>query len=237
MEFLILFFIQLAVLLFFMWAERRWPHQTRRKHRGFNRTWATVLAFAWLWAQVLLYGWSAWATDQPILANHWVPEGFTYYLIYSCVNYWAHRLKHAWQPAWKYLHYMHHSPSHMESRVAFYRHPVELIANSLVLILTGKLLFNVSPEAIALALTIEGSLETFHHSNIRLQKRIRPLGYLIQTPEQHLLHHQRGLHARNYSPITLWDTIFGTVAFPAQSVQDLGFKDKGRAWPYLWFKQ
>ena len=46
------------------------------------------------------------------------------------------------------------------------------------------------------------------------------LGYLIMRPEQHGLHHERGVHAYNYGSVSLWDMMFGTFrnpqAFPAQ---------------------
>ena len=70
--------------------------------------------------------------------------------------------------AWKYLHKMHHSTSHMDSRVAFYRHPLEMVVNTVILFVLGKIILDVSANAVAMALVIEGILETFHHANIKL---------------------------------------------------------------------
>jgi sterol desaturase/sphingolipid hydroxylase (fatty acid hydroxylase superfamily) len=36
------------------------------------------------------------------------------------------------------------------------------------------------------------------------------LGYLIQRPQSHAIHHQRGVHAFNYADLSLWDMVFGT---------------------------
>ena len=68
----------------------------------------------------------------------------------------------------------------METRLAFFRHPLEIFANTLYLILIGKLIMNVSVEVIMFALAIEGSLEIFHHSNIRLPRYLKFIGYIIQ---------------------------------------------------------
>jgi len=232
-----LLLIQLSVFAFFFIVERRFPHLTHPIQTGFTGAWSFVCTSAAIWAQVLFFIWFSVNGIGQALSVNYLTEGTLFYLIYSFINYWAHRVKHAWYPAWEYLHKMHHSPSHMDSRIAFYRHPLEMIANTLVLLFIGKLVLDVSAQAVAIALVIEGCLEIFHHSNIRLQKRLKILGYVIQTPEQHLLHHEKGRHKSNYSPLTLWDTLFNTVAFPSTKHVSVGFKDRGQAWPYLRFKK
>ena len=237
MFFVYLVFVQLAVFAVFFTAERCYPHHTHPIQTGFSSALAFVCAFAAIWSQVLFVIWLNIQGIGQVLPASYLLEGGLFYLVYSLVNYWAHRLKHAWYPAWYYLHNLHHSPSHMDSRIAFYRHPLEIMANTVVLLVIGKVLFDVSAQAVAMALVIEGCLETFHHANIRLQKRLKKLGYVIQTPEQHLLHHEKGKHKSNYSPLTLWDTVFKTVAFSNDENMAVGFNDTGRAWPYLRFKK
>lgn len=112
-----------------------------------------------------------------------------------------------------------------------------MIANAIVLCVLGKFVLDVSVEAVAMALVIEGCLEAFHHSNIKTPRWLRPLGYIVQLLEQHLVHHMRGMHRYNYSPLTLWDTVFGTVQFPAGHSMQLGFKHSDHAWPYITFKK
>lgn len=54
-------------------------------------------------------------------------------------------------------------------------------------------------------------LGIFQHANLRTP---RWLGYFIQRPESHAIHHQRGVHAFNYADLPLWDMVFGTFHNP-----------------------
>ena len=51
----------------------------------------------------------------------------------------------------------------------------------------------------------------FQHANIKTPYW---LGYLIQRPESHAVHHGRGIHRYNYSDLPLWDILFGTFRNP-----------------------
>ena len=62
----------------------------------------------------------------------------------------------------------------------------------------------------------------FQHANIRTP---RWLGYVIQRPESHSVHHGRGYHRNNYSDLPLWDIVFGTFENPADPVAACGFWD------------
>ena len=53
----------------------------------------------------------------------------------------------------------------------------------------------------------------------------RALGYFIQRPESHCVHHQRDLHAYNYSDFPLWDILMGTFRNPANWEGEAGFGD------------
>lgn len=133
-----------------------------------------------------------------------------FYVVYSFVNYWAHRAKHVW--LWR-VHELHHAPQHMQVELCLWRHPVETILNLAMAVSLGYLL-QVPVETIVSALLIEGSLEAWHHGNIRTPKWLRWLGTILQTPEMHLLHHQTGLHSFNYSPVSAWDWLFRTARIP-----------------------
>jgi sterol desaturase/sphingolipid hydroxylase (fatty acid hydroxylase superfamily) len=60
----------------------------------------------------------------------------------------------------------------------------------------------------------------FQHANI---KTPRWLGYLIQRPESHSVHHQRGRHAMNYSRLPIFDILFGTFENPEYFQSESGF--------------
>ena len=60
----------------------------------------------------------------------------------------------------------------------------------------------------------------FQHANI---KTPRWLGYIVQRPESHCVHHERGVHRFNYSDLPLWDMVFGTFRNPAEWQGEAGF--------------
>ena len=60
----------------------------------------------------------------------------------------------------------------------------------------------------------------FQHWNIHTP---RALGYFVQRPESHCLHHQRNVHARNFGDLPLWDMVFGTFHNPKRFEGTVGF--------------
>ena len=70
-----------------------------------------------------------------------------------------------------------------------------------------------------------GIAELFYHWNINTPHCV---GYLIQRPESHLVHHQDGLHAYNYADLPLWDIMFGTFRNPREWNERCGFGDRER---------
>ena len=56
---------------------------------------------------------------------------------------------------------------------------------------------------------LTGIAELFYHWNVRTPHW---LGYFVQRPESHCVHHQRGRHRNNYSDLPLWDIAFGTFS-------------------------
>jgi sterol desaturase/sphingolipid hydroxylase (fatty acid hydroxylase superfamily) len=66
----------------------------------------------------------------------------------------------------------------------------------------------------------------FQHTNIRTP---RWLGYIVQRPESHSCHHERGVHARNYGDLPLFDMLFGTFHNPERFEGECGFHDGGSA--------
>lgn len=168
---------------------------------GFATLWLCGLVFIWPVVPAFWEGLQAWQFWQQVLIT---------YLLYSFVAYWYHRLRHCVPTLWHYIHYMHHAPAHMDTRVTFWRHPAEILLDSLVILTVGKMI-GADIKVIVCVLIVESMLEIFHHSNLRTPKGLHWLGYILQLPEQHLIHHQYALHRWNYGTITFWDTLFGTV--------------------------
>lgn len=135
------------------------------------------------------------------------------YVVMTFVYYWWHRWRHEVAFLWRWFHQVHHSPQRIEIITSFYKHPFELIFNSVLSSGILYLLVGVGPRAAAYAVLISGLAELFYHWNVNTP---RWLGYILQRPESHCLHHQRGVHWYNFSDLPLWDMMFGTFRNPRE---------------------
>jgi hypothetical protein len=61
----------------------------------------------------------------------------------------------------------------------------------------------------------------FQHANLNTPAW---MGYFIQRPESHGIHHERGIHRYNYSDLPLWDIVFGTFRNPKTFAGEVGFE-------------
>lgn len=149
-----------------------------------------------------------------------VPGALIGYLLITFVYYWWHRWRHEVPFLWRWFHQVHHSPQRIEIITSFYKHPLEQIANGA---LSSFLLFavtGVSPAAGALAVTLTGLAELFYHWNVNTPYW---LGFIIQRPESHCIHHRDGWHRNNYADLPLWDMLFGTFENPRAFALACGF--------------
>ncbi len=86
------------------------------------------------------------------------------------------------------------------------------------------MLVGVGPEAASLAVLVTGIAEFIYHWNVPTPHW---LGFLIQRPESHCVHHQEGLHGYNYGDLPLWDMLFGTFRNPRRWAKSCGFGSEG----------
>jgi sterol desaturase/sphingolipid hydroxylase (fatty acid hydroxylase superfamily) len=133
------------------------------------------------------------------------------YAVITFVYYWWHRWRHESPLLWRWFHQVHHSAQRIEVLTSFYKHPLEILANGVLSSAILYLVVGVGPEAAALAVLFTALAELFYHWNVRTPFA---LGYLVQRPEAHCLHHQEGVHAHNYADLPLWDMAFGTFRNP-----------------------
>jgi sterol desaturase/sphingolipid hydroxylase (fatty acid hydroxylase superfamily) len=161
-----------------------------------------------------------WAADGLGLAG----GALTGYLAITFIYYWWHRWRHASPLLWRWLHQVHHSAQRIEVATSFYKHPAEILANGLLSSAILYLLVGLAPPAAALAVALTGLAELFYHWNVATP---RWLGYVVQRPESHCVHHEQGLHAFNYSDLPLWDMLFGTFRNPARWDARCGFGGGG----------
>ena len=85
-------------------------------------------------------------------------------------------------------------------------------------------MLGLEARAIAIIGLLQFFMTLFPHWNVRKPSWV---GYFIQRPEEHILHHQREVHADNYSDWPLWDKIFGTYRAPTAEPVQVGFARAG----------
>lgn len=145
--------------------------------------------------------------------------GLASFLITSFVFYWWHRATHYSDWLWRVFHQLHHSARRVEALTAFYAHPLDTAAAIGISGAVSYLLLGAGPLAAAIALLLTGLFDLFLHSDVSTP---RWLGYIIQRPEMHTVHHKLGHHAQNYG-LPIWDMLFGTWANPRERARELGF--------------
>ncbi|CAN7702505.1 sterol desaturase family protein [Variovorax sp. LjRoot178] len=144
-------------------------------------------------------------------------------LTYELAHYAYHRAAHRFDVLWRMGHQMHHSAETLDAWGAYYLHPLDAAAFTSLSSLVLYPLLGLSPEAGALAAAMLTFASVFQHADVRTP---RWLGYIVQRPESHAVHHARGVHAHNYADLPLWDIVFGTFSNPAAQEQPTqGFYD------------
>ncbi|MDY0250873.1 MAG: sterol desaturase family protein [Pseudomonas sp.] len=175
---------------------------------------------------VLLAGvsWELWLSSWSVfnLSEAVSPAlgGFIAYFIATFVFYWWHRWRHELDFLWVGFHQIHHSPRRLEVITSFYKHPGEMVVNSVLGSLLVYTLLGLSLEAAAIYTFFTAIGEFFYHTNVRTPRWV---GYIFQRPEMHRIHHQSGRHKNNYGDIVWWDMLFGTYENPKEWLHSCGF--------------
>jgi len=141
-------------------------------------------------------------------------------LLYEFAVYGWHYMLHRSDLLWRTFHQMHHSAERMDTFGAFYFSPLDMAGFTLLGSLCFALIMGLSPASITLILLVTTFFSIFQHANINTPYW---LGYIIQRPESHSLHHGLGVHKNNYSDIPLFDILFGTFENPKTFVKETGF--------------
>ena len=146
--------------------------------------------------------------------------GLVAYFISTLVFYWWHRWRHESDWLWRRVHQIHHSAQRLEILTSFYKHPFEMVANSLIGAILVYALLGLSPAAGACYTLLTALGEFFYHANWRTPHWV---GYVFQRPEMHRIHHEYGWHRGNYGDIVWWDMLFGTYDNPRSWTGRCGF--------------
>lgn len=208
----------------FLVAEKLWPARRFPPRRG------------WQWIGIgflLILG--TLGTVVPLLlplewmaANRWmdgtglgVAGGAAVgYLGLSALLYAYHRTVHNVGFLWRGLHQLHHSPQRVDMAGSVLFHPLEMVAQVLLQLFVTVIALGLDPLAAALTGYVAAFYGMFQHWNVRTP---RWLGYLIQRPEAHCVHHRQGVHYYNYGDLPLWDILLGTFRNPREFNGECGF--------------
>ncbi len=207
--------ITLLVFLFCFFLERVFAGWKLPKVRSWYQR--VVLINLVQFGIVLLAGitWERWfgRTSLFYLSSHLSDgmAGFSAYFTATFIFYWWHRARHENDFLWRIFHQIHHSPQRLEVITSFYKHPLEMIFNSLLCSFLVYSILGLSLKAGAVYTLCTAFGEFFYHTNIRTARWV---GWIFQRPEMHRIHHQHGRHKNNYGDFPIWDWIFGTLENP-----------------------
>lgn len=153
----------------------------------------------------------------PLFEMSWRPDWSKNILfdiiILDIFIYWWHRANHEIDFLWRF-HQVHHLDEFLDTSSAFRFHFGEIILSSFAR-LSIIILFAIPISSVLIFETFVLLCALFHHSNIRVPKRLEHfLDYLIITPSRHWVHHnlvKDNLNS-NYGTIFIfWDKIFRTL--------------------------
>ncbi len=224
-ESIVLLVVGLSIILI---LEKLFPNHELPHSEGWNKR----LLFIYLciplcmlidgvaWRPVLEV-WSLFHLDNELPA--WL-GGFIAYLCWSFFYYWWHRWCHANDILWRVIHQLHHSPKRIQALTAYFVHPLDYMTASLIGSLVVFTLLGMGLDEAMYLLSYSVILSFLIHSNLKPPKWV---GYVLQTPDMHRVHHKVNHHQGNYGVLVIWDQLFGTYVIPEKSVEECGFT-KGR---------
>ena len=145
------------------------------------------------------------------------------FLLLDYGNYRWHKLNHSSPLLWRF-HQVHHSDLDLDLSTAFRFHAGEVLA-SVIYRGAWVLVTGASPATVLLYEIVFEAATNFHHSNLRLPKRIdKALSGIIVTPRMHGIHHSviRNETDSNFCIIfSLWDRLHKTLCLtiPQEKVE------------------
>lgn len=195
-------------------CDRRWMIMAT----AINITQATAaLGAGWLFAESFQQT-SLWQLND--ILNP-ITGGLVTFLIASFIAYWWHRAAHKSDWLWRVFHQMHHSPTRIEALTAFFIHPLDSVAATFITCFSAYIILGLDTASASVGLLIVSIYNIYQHSDTTSPHW---LGYVVQRPEMHRVHHQYDHHADNYG-LPIWDWLFGTWVNPKAYVTRCGFDE------------
>ena len=159
----------------------------------------------------------------------WGPWGFLpVWIGATFLGYWFHRTMHYFDVLWRAGHQVHHSAVRLDMGSAMIFHPVDYIVIGVFGGILSAGLLGASAQAAGWAGLWGSMVGYYQHLDVRTPAWT---GWFFQRPEQHMLHHEKDVHARNFGDMPLWDHLFGTYGAPEDRDIALGFEpERSRRW-------
>lgn len=208
-----------------MVLERIIPDQKLPHVKGW---WTRVIIINVLQLGIVILGsftWDLWLKKVSLFSlseySNPITGGLIGYFIVTFVFYWWHRWRHDVNFLWLTFHQLHHSPQRIETITSFYKHPAEIISNSILIGAINFLILGLSVESAAYCILFSSIGEYVYHMNIKTPYW---MGFIFQRPEMHRIHHERSKHYNNFSDLPIWDMLFGTFENPKERDMTCGFK-------------
>ncbi|MBC7868430.1 MAG: sterol desaturase family protein [Gloeobacteraceae cyanobacterium ES-bin-316] len=121
---------------------------------------------------------------------------------------------------------MHHCAERLYTYGAFYFSPVDMIGWTVLGTICFSFITGLPAQSVTILLLVTNFFSIFQHANLKTPVW---LGYIIQRPESHAVHHAKGVHASNYSDLPLFDILFKTFRNPSRYVKETGFYHRASA--------
>ena len=142
------------------------------------------------------------------------------FIVAEGLVYAYHRTAHRVGFLWRTLHQLHHSPRRVDVAGSVLFHPLEIVVQTLLQLFVAVIVLGLEPLAAAMVGYLIAFYSYFQHWNVRTPQW---LGYVIQRPESHCVHHRLGVHYYNFADLPLWDILFGTFRNPRKFMGECGF--------------
>lgn len=240
-SFILIIIVMFAILL----LESKYPDQKVKWSYKWI-LWAFTINIVQLFVSILagatwekwLYNYSMFESITNIhLRNYVTPfiGGIIAYIVNQWIFYWWHYMRHQLGFLWIYLHQFHHSANRIEVITSFYKHPLEIISDSILMSILIFPILGLTPESNLWLSIFSAFGEFFYHMNIKTPHWI---GYFFQRPESHRKHHSYNARYKcpNNSDFPIFDMLNDTFDNPIDMNNKTGFSDENKRLNILMFK-
>lgn len=223
-----------SLIFFYLICERLIPYERR-----WQMTWSSFLsdlkylvstsAFSAIIGAALGYFTITAAGSSDGYASHWpfLLQLALCILVYDGINYALHRAMHEAQGKfghflWR-VHAAHHLPPKVYIMMHAVFHPLNVLANSVVVMVLPIWFMGYDPRVVTLFLLVNSMHGLISHFNVDV--RMGWLNYLFVGTELHRYHHSADIsEAKNYATIVpIYDLLFGTFVYrPGVPPKNLG---------------